>query len=156
MMSLQAVLSDLGDRLGVGPIDLDAHRGCVLAFDDDLVVELEAAEDQPGFYLTGEVGPAPSEGRESVFAELLEANLLGQGTGQCCLALDGDLDELVLMRYVDREDIEVAVLEEILDDFLSTLDLWRRRHGTGELGTAGSAARAATATTPRGPGIIRG
>jgi hypothetical protein len=155
-MSLQDVLSDLGDRLGVGAIDLDAHRGCVLAFDDDLVVELEAAEDQPGFYLTAAVGPAPSEHRESVLTELLEANLLGQGTGQSCLALDGDLDEVVLMRYVDREDIDIAALERILDDFLSMLELWRRRHGAGELGTLGSAATTAASTPPPGAGIIRG
>jgi Tir chaperone protein (CesT) family len=128
-------LSELGKRLGIGPIELDAHNGCLLAFDDDLIVDIEIAEDEPGFFLSAAVGEVPRAGREAIFAELLEANLQGRGAGRSCLALDGDLDEIVLCRYVDRNEIDIQTLEEELEMFLQTLAVWRQRHGRGELGS---------------------
>jgi hypothetical protein len=156
-MNLADALTEMGNRLGIGDLELDQNGGCLLTFDDDLLIDIEKAEDEPGFYLTATVGAAPTEGREVVFAELLEANLQGRGTGRASLALDGDLDEIVLNRYIDRDDIEVEILEQELEAFLNMLQVWKQRHGAGEIGNL----RGQTAVAPEAPlrpgvGIIRG
>ena len=155
MMELASTLAELGSRLGVGHIALDDDGGCLLAFDEDLLVDIAKAKDEPGFYLTGTVGSLPSEGHEAVFAELLEANLQGRGTGRACLALDGDLDEIVLCRYVERDDIAVETLEQELDEFLKVLETWKKRYDAGEIGSLRSSAAAVPEPGP-GSGIIRG
>ncbi len=156
-MNLANVLTELGNRLGVGNIELDDNGGCLLAFDDDLLVDIEKAGDDPGFYLTATVGSVPSTGREAIFNELLEANLQGRGTGRASLALDGDLDEIVLNRYIDRDDIDLETLEQELEAFLKLLETWKQRHNDDAIGSL----RAPTATatqpmTPPGGRIIRG
>ena len=154
-MNLASTLSELGNRLGIGAIELDSDGGCLLAFDNDLLVDIEQADGEPGFHMTATVGPAPREGREAVFAELLEANLQGRGTGRACLAFDADLDEIVLSRYIEREDIAVEALEQELDQFLNILEQWKQRHQAGEIGGL----RLATdilPTLPPGSGFIRG
>lgn len=130
---LQDVLWELGRRLGVDPLDLDRQGGCLVVF-DDMPVEIAIADEAPGFFLTGPVGPAPGDGRESAFAELLEANLQHRGTQRACLALDRDLDEIELCRYYDRDRIDIETLEIELDGFLRELSAWRARLGAGALG----------------------
>lgn len=154
-MEWASALSELGKRLGIGSIELDGEGGCELAFDDDLIVDIECADDARGVFLSAAVGIAPHEKREIVFAELLEANLHGRGTGRCSLALDGDLDEIILSRYIDRNDIELHALEEELEAFLQMLEIWRKRHGRGELGNVrGGSASPDQSSIPR-EGIIR-
>ena len=92
-----------------------------------------------------------------VFAELLEANLQGRGTGSACLALDADLDEIVLSRSIYRADIDVDYLEQELDAFLTLLEYWQQRSEAGEIGRLRGAVSAdATPIPPLGRGIIRG
>ena len=156
-MNLESALAELAQNLGIGELQLDDDGGCLLGIDDDHLVEIESATDQPGFFLTATVGPAPRLGREAVFAELLQANLLGQGSGRACLALDGDLDEIVLCRYVDREDIDSETLAQELEAFLALLEAWKARHEVGEIGAARSPA-AAPAQLPvaNRVGFVRG
>ncbi len=156
-MNLASALAELGDRLGIGVIKLDQNGGCLLAFDDKLVVDIEQATDTPGFHLTATVGPVPGHEREAVFAELLEANLQGRGTGSACLALDADLDEIVLSRSIYRADIDVDYLEQELDAFLTLLEYWQQRSEAGEIGRLrGTVAADTTPIPPLGRGIIRG
>ncbi|MEE4378696.1 MAG: type III secretion system chaperone [Candidatus Competibacteraceae bacterium] len=156
-MTLVDALTEMGNRLGIGDLDLDQNGGCLLAFDDDLLVDIEKAEDEPGFYFTATVGAAPHAGREVVFAELLEANLQGRGTGRASLALDGDLDEIVLNRYIDSDDIDVDILEQELETFLTVLQAWKQRYSAGEIGSLRGPAAANSGVPLRpGAGIIRG
>ena len=156
-MKLANVLSELGDRLGLGTIELDQDGGCLLAFDNNLLVDIEQAYEGPGFYLSATVCPAPQQKRQSVFAELLEANLQGRGTGHACLAFDADLDEIVLSQTIANDDIEIEAFEQELEAFLNVLEHWKHRYETGELGTLHGAVAASNATImPPGGNIIRG
>ncbi|MEZ5581690.1 MAG: type III secretion system chaperone [Candidatus Competibacteraceae bacterium] len=156
-MTLADALTEMGNRLGIGDLELDQNGGCLLAFDDDLMVDIEKVQDEPGFYLTATVGAAPHDGREVIFAELLEANLQGRGASRACFALDGDLDEIVLNRYIDRDDIEVDRLEQELETFLTVLQAWKQRYSAGEIGNLrGPTAANSEAPLRPGAGIIRG
>ena len=71
------------------------------------------------------------------------------------MALDGDLDEIVLCRYVERDDIAVETLEQELDEFLKVLETWKKRCDAGEIGSLRSSVAAAPEPDP-GSRIIRG
>lgn len=132
---LQAALLELGERLGIGPIELDGNDGCLLMFNDDVPIDVELAFEASGFYLSGVVGELGEENREAVLSELLEANLQGRGTGAAFFSLDGDVNEIVLNRYVEQEHIDVDLLETELERFLSALTFWRGLAAEGRLGS---------------------
>jgi len=156
-VKLANVLSELGDRLGLGTLELDQDGGCLLAFDNDLLVDIEQASDGPGFHLSATVCAAPQQKREAVFAELLEANLQGRGTGCACLALDADLDEIVLSQTIAHDDIELEAFEQALEAFLNVLEHWKQRYETGKLGTLhGAVAASNSPIMPPNNNIIRG
>jgi hypothetical protein len=50
------VLRELGDELGVGPIELDSDGGTQLTFGQDLVVDLEELPGSGILYLSAPVG----------------------------------------------------------------------------------------------------
>lgn len=139
-MTTDQALRELGERLGVGPIELDADGGTRITFGEDLLVDLEQPPGSEVLHLHAPAGPlAPgmaAETRAELLAELLEANLLGQGTGGAALAVDTMLDEVVLWRGLPADGLTVDALERALEDFLDHLSAWQRR-----LAEPGAAAR---------------
>lgn len=135
-MNLENLLAELGQRLGVGTIELDGGGGCVLAFDDNLVVEIEASDDPPGMTFSSALGPVPAGDRSAIFTELLEANLLGRGTGPASFGFDSDLDEIVLSRLINRTEIDIDSFEAELETFLQVLSVWRQRYDRHEIGNS--------------------
>jgi hypothetical protein len=120
----------------MGPVDLDPDGGTQLVIDDKYVIDIEPAEGT-GLELLAAVGPAPAAGRETAFAELLAANLLGQATGRARLALDADLDEIVLCRRLEGGDeLTLAAFEEALGEFVAVLEIWQERLARNELGSS--------------------
>jgi hypothetical protein len=154
-MTTDQVLREFGERLGVGPIELDADGGTRIAFGEELVVDLERPPGTEVLHLhapVGALGPGMSaEARAALLAELLEANLLGQGTGGATLALDGTLDEVVLWRGLPADGLTVDALERALETFLDHLAAWKRH--LAEHGAADGAAASASAL---GDAFIRG
>jgi hypothetical protein len=134
-VDLENALRELGTRLGLGEIKLDASGAGHLVFDNESIIDLQLAEDEQGFYLTSTIGEAPTEAREEVFSELLQANLQARGVGRCCLAYDAELNEIVLSRYFERNEIDVTTLEEELEHFLTVCEVWKRRLQKSEIGT---------------------
>jgi Tir chaperone protein (CesT). len=133
-MNTSDLLQELGQKLGLGPLALDDSGNCQLVFDGDLVVELQAPGD--GFIsLVATVCPVPADGREALFTDLLEANLLGQGTGGATLALDTALDEVVLCQRLETAQLDNEGFEGALETFINHLEFWKGRTSSSAGGT---------------------
>lgn len=155
-MQLDAVVESLCLKLGLGrPGSLE--DGVQLVFDDDLVVELEAAEGGALSLVAGVAALGP-ENREAALAELLAANLNGRGTGAAAFALDADLDEVVLCRRFGPAGLDGAALEAGLEEFLDTLAGWKARFSRGEVGagTATESGRSSRVLPETAAQVIRG
>lgn len=86
---------------------------------------------------------------------MLEANLQARGVGRCCLAYDSELNEIVLSRYFERNQIDVTTLEEELEHFLTVLGVWKQRLHENEIGTLNSNALADRPLPPQTDNMIR-
>lgn len=142
-MTLKELLEELAVRLELGDIMLEDDGGAQIVLDDDRVVDVHGHEGRPGFTFSAAVAPSPEEGRETVFAELLEANLMGEGTFGATLALDPTASEIVLCRSINHSDVPYEVFEAELAQFSAALIAWQDRDEDGELGTAAAEAREA-------------
>ena len=130
-MDLPSLMQELATRIGLGTVDLDPDGGAQIVLGEQYIVDIAKAEDGPGFHLSAAVGSVPPDRpREAVYAELLTANLQGQGTGGTTLALDRLLDEIVLCRYLAHDDLAFGDFERELVTFVNALDTWQTRLAT--------------------------
>jgi len=100
-MAFDDILAELGRTMGLGSLRLDENNVCRLRFGDDLVVDIEHVPARARFYLHAVVGAAPAAG-SPLLAEMLGANLFGQGTGDATLAVDPALGDVLLLRGFDE------------------------------------------------------
>ena len=158
-MALSELMRELAAELGMSDIELEEDGGAQIVVDDDFAIDIAGDEAGPGFTVSATVGIAPTTEREATFAALLEANLVGQGTGGATLALDPVLDEVVLCRSFSRDDLPFEEFEQELVAFIEALRLWRGRHAAGLIATGETEADDASSTQPPqgppGPGMIR-
>ncbi len=77
-----------------------------------------------GFELRVEFAECPKNNLESLYMELLHANLFGQGTGGARLGLNEQKDRLVLSQEIVQE-ITHETFNNLIEDFINTIDFWR-------------------------------
>ena len=136
-MAFDDILAELGHTMGLGSLKLDENNVCRLRFGDDLVVDIEHVPARARFYLHGVVGVAPDDG-SSLLAEMLAANLFGQGTGDATLAVDPALGDVLLLRGFDEAGSDARSVAAGLELFLAALEDWRGRLLHGGAGANGS------------------
>ena len=78
----------------------------------------------PGIYLFSEMGAPPLKKKEDVFAHLMKANFLGQGTGEHVIGMDAEEKFLTLSRTI-AYDMNYASFKELIEDFANYLGYWR-------------------------------
>ena len=126
-MKLTSLLAEFGSETGLGECPMDEEGVCRLVFDGDLVVDVEQEdieEGQAGFVLYSAVGLLPADDPK-VLRRLLGANLFARGTNDAVLALDEQLDEVVLFRRCEPEQMDYAAFVSVLTDFVNQLEYWR-------------------------------
>ncbi len=134
-MTLADLMAELGERMEIGAFELDFDGGTQIVLDDETVIDIEPDPDGGGFHFYARIGPMPQRGREPVMAALLAANRLGQDTGAAALALDRDLDEIVLCRMLDEEGLSFDQFEAALTEFAAVHGAWAERLSDGAIGT---------------------
>ncbi len=129
-MAFDDILAELAHTMGLESLRLDENNVCRLRFADDLVVDIEHVPARSRFYLHAVVGTAPVD-ESPLLAEMLAANLFGQGTGDATLAVDPVLGEVLLLRGFDEAGSDARSVAAGLELFLAALDDWRGRmlHG---------------------------
>lgn len=91
--------------------------------DEDISVMI--TEIPRGFSLKCSQIECPSEINEEFFQHALFGNLYGQGTEGAVLGLDLEGKRLTLSRDIDYT-IEYQDFKDILEDFLNSVDFWKR------------------------------
>jgi len=154
-MDLDALLGELARDLGVSQLALDRNGVCRLVFDGKVVVDLEPSHDGRALHMYGVVARIPAEGREGLFASLLDANYFGQGTGKAALAIDSQNNEVVLQQQLELETLAASSFAQELQAFTDRLEDWQRRLEKGEFAPASLPAAAPATEQGLSGGFLR-
>ena len=136
-VALQALTSQLAEELSI-PIDDSRSDGSIeVIVNDDALIEIHHDPDGgEGFLFSATICETPKQVSASFFAELLHANLLGQGTNGARISLDPELDEIVLCRSFSDPEMPYRRFSEDLHRFIEALLFWRQRSRDGLIGSA--------------------
>jgi hypothetical protein len=140
----QAILSEFARGIELEELSLDERDSCRLAFDRDLLVDIDYDPQGQRFVLSGALGSPAEAAARDVYEAALRGNALwpeGAGT----IAIDGASGQLVLLREVAVPPLDGRSLALILGGFVEAARGWR------EL-VAGAAERPAAAAPEQGVG----
>lgn len=113
------LLKDIG--LEKKPQKMDP-LGYQIDFTADLSITLRA--NDPGYYMQMLLGQAPEQEAEVLFLTLMEANLLGQGTGGGLLGLSLEGNLLVYSKKI-LQDLNYEAFREKIEEFINYGEFWR-------------------------------
>lgn len=133
-MALAELMTELAEAIGQEGVELEDDGGGQLVIDGDLVIDIAADSSGSRIVVSASVGAIPIDGREAAFGELLEANLLGDGTGGAALAIDSTRGEIALCRLLPQDGLSFSVFSQELSLFVEALRYWRQRCAAGEIG----------------------
>ena len=124
-MSVEQLLNEFGQRTGLGALSRNDEGVCRLTFDEDLVVDVEAHDDQPDLHLIALVGSLDTDASPHLLRALLAANLLVDANAGSSLALDIYREEIVLHRQLPLAGLEYPEFERNFEAFLHRLEYSR-------------------------------
>ncbi len=126
-MNAQDLLQNLGQSVNLPGLGFDANGCARLLVDGTIAVNFEHDPASASIQLYSTLGALPSQGREALFLQLLEANLFGARTLGSTLAVDSLYGEIVLCRSVPLDDAEPASFADLVAQFVSTVEDWTAR-----------------------------
>ncbi len=120
-MSIDSLLSELGDYAGLSQVTLDENRACCLVFNESIHLNLEAhPDDDQTLLLQIVVGQVPAEGQREFYLRLLAANHARCREG--IYSIVPESREVVLWRSLLVTDLDVESLATILNDFVQSAE----------------------------------
>jgi hypothetical protein len=126
-MDADQLLNGLGLAMGLPQLRFD-ERGCArLMFDGKLAINFEHDADSASIQVYSVIAPMPSEGRDAIFAMLLQGNLFGSETAGAALALDLAHREIVLCRKLALENASAASFAQAVESFVDATEHWQQR-----------------------------
>jgi len=152
LAAMENMLSEFGASIGIPDLKPDEEHRCNLMF-DEVAVSFELGVDDESIYIYTLLGPVPEGDVESVYADLLHANFVFDGTGGATFCVDPGTKGIVLLRAERLESLRLARFEVLLEDFVNVAERWMKRAQSGELG-ASTVADARAEAQPSG-GMMR-
>ena len=141
---LELLISELGQKMGLGHLALDAEGACALRFDGRAIVNMQYRPDQDALWLYADLG-IPASGPE-LYADLLRGNLFWRATLGATLSLSGDEPaHVILAQSMPWRGLNGNELAAKLETFLNTVEDWealiadREGDDGGDTSTAGHA-----------------
>lgn len=119
----QVFLRKLGEKVGISDLKFNDDHVCRLVLDKTLIVDLEYSLNESVLYATCSVASRLPESN-SIYKQILSANLFGRGTGTAVLGYDDDKDEVVLFERFDLESVAPESFVERMDIFVGFADHW--------------------------------
>lgn len=119
------LIAELGDRLGIPAMALDAEGVAVVSIDDDLVVVGVRYDQQSGAIdLRAGLDDVPAS--PARLSRMLAANFSWQQTRGAIFALDAANGRLELRRRLAGERLDGGQLNEALEDLVADAIAWTK------------------------------
>lgn len=87
-------------------------------------LSIEIKELDRGALLFSKISSCPKEKRETLFALLMKANFLGQGTLGATIGLDPE-ENFLTLSWAIPYDMDYREFKEAVEDFANIVDYWR-------------------------------
>ena len=121
--ALELLIAELGQKMGLGNLALDADGACALRFDGRCVVNMQYRPDQEALWLYADLGE-PASGPD-LYADLLRGNLFWRATLGATLSLSGDEPAHVILALpIPWRGLDGIELNAKLETFLNTVEDW--------------------------------
>lgn len=128
MHSCDQLLLDLGQTAGLPqPLRFDPHGCARLTVDNQLAIDFERDTERAVIHVYSVLAVLPAQEKESVYQQLLEANLFGAETAGASLAIDANTREIVLCRSVSAEGTPAAAFVQLVEQFITAAEDWKTR-----------------------------
>ncbi len=132
-MNAQELLHDLGNEMGVGTLQLNSERTCRVLCDDRFDVTIEFPPTNDLCFVHAFIGLAEDHDHPVLYQTLLDANLLGRGTGGASFGCDMEHGDIILFRSFDLEGLTFIRFKAVFQDFLNYVEYWTDRLEKGDL-----------------------
>ena len=127
-ISAEQLLRDLGQNIGLAhPLVFNEQHCARLMVGERVGIDFEHLPDEQIVQMYCVLGGIPAGGLESLYRELLEANLFGDGTQGATLGLDGGQRQIVLSRALALEHMTSPTMLQVFERFINTSEHWVRR-----------------------------
>lgn len=124
---LQILLRELGQRIGLNQLQLDADGGCALELDQRMVVSFQYRETDNALWLYTDLGVVPQRSL-ALYEKLLQANLFWQQTAGATLSLSADEPPHAVLAYpLSCVSLEETPLGIALETFVTTVETWQHQ-----------------------------
>lgn len=134
--TLIALVSELGQHLGLNALRLDETGGCALEFDQRHTLSLQYRETENELWLYVDLGAVRERTADS-YERLLQANLFWQMTMGATLSLSGDTPpHVVLARALHWQGMDGSALGATVTAFLHTTEDWAENLDSADTGEA--------------------
>jgi hypothetical protein len=144
-MDPDQLLQSLGLTLGLPNLSFDSHGCARVVVDGAPALDFERQERMVHVYSV--LGLLPPEGRETLYAQMLQGNLFGASTAGAALSIDELQGEVVLCRTFVAESTSAHSFASDVEAFVAAAEDWQAR-------IAGSASDAPVAASLAAPGLL--
>jgi len=123
MSNTETLITNLGKKIGLPHLKLDKDGTCSLDIEEEFILTI-AANKQDEMILFAHLPDIETDKRLTGYQLLLQANLLGKGTGNAALAMtEGDNQPALNSRF-SASELDFQMFEERLDEFIKLVKLW--------------------------------
>jgi hypothetical protein len=127
-MQFNEMLRELSRDLNLAEIPLDEFHVARIAINDEHVIHIKNSDEESILYMYALVCKlTKSSSKEELFADFLEANLFGKGTGKAAFALHKETGSILLTQTVEFETIDFGLFKAQFQDFINHVAHWKSK-----------------------------
>jgi len=123
----EAIVTELGKSMGIPDLALDEEDGCVIAFDEEIVVNLQYVVDNNSLILFSNLGTIDGKEGSDLFAEMLEANFYERARGGCSIGYHRETETALSIYQTPVGFLEPQEFENIVERFVNYSKAWQKR-----------------------------
>lgn len=113
--------------LGLAELRFDSHGCASLCLDGEIEIHFEHDAASEAIHLYSDLAPLPVTGREALYLQLLQANLLGAHTAGATLAVDSTAQAAVLCLRIAPSLCNAQDFQALVERFVDAVAHWRER-----------------------------
>lgn len=119
----EKLISNFGQTIGIKGLAFDEFGCCMLAFDDDIIVNIAHEKANQRILFFAYIGSV--DAAVTPYKTLLKANFYWRATGGATLSLDQDDGAICLTKPFGLRDLNPEALTSELEKFVSNIEKWR-------------------------------